>query len=59
MSTTIKMFLKKKFPILKLFSFLLLSPVIFLVLNLMLNTILNLGTYFGTFLRYVYEFIVY
>ena len=35
------------------------SPVILTVLNLFLSTIFNIGTYVGTFLRYLGNFIVY
>lgn len=35
------------------------SPVILTVLNLFLSTIFNIGTYIGTFFRYVATFIIY
>ena len=45
--------------IIKTILFILCSPIILTVLNYVLNTILNLGLYTGTFLRFLYDIVVY
>lgn len=45
--------------IIKTTLFILCLPISLTVLNYILNTILNLGTYTGTFLRFLYDIVVY
>lgn len=35
------------------------SPFCLVILNMLCNTLFNLGIYVGTFLRFLYNFIVY
>ena len=45
--------------IIKTTLFILCLPISLTVLNYILNTILNLGVYTGTFLRFLYDIVVY
>ena len=45
---------KKLFTIVEILIF----PVVMILLDIMIRTILNMGTYFGTFLRGVFEYFV-
>lgn len=58
MSVKIKKYLESSI-VVKIIFFILVCPFMLVFLNLVLETIFNLGTYFGTFLRYLFEFIAY
>ena len=45
--------------IVKVILFILLSPFIAMFLTLILKTLFNLGTYLGTFLRFLFDIVVY
>jgi len=54
-----KTFILEYQKIIKTIIFITSLPIILTVLNYLLNTILNLGIYTGTFLRFLYELVVY
>ena len=44
--------------ILKVSLIIILMPIYLLIIRIYLNSLVNLGTYFGTFLRYLYKIVV-
>jgi len=52
-----QLFVKQK--VIRTIGFIICSPFVLTILNLLLQTLFNLGIYTGTFLRFLYEFVVY
>ena len=59
MPIKIKKCIESNINIIKIVSFILLSPFIAMFLTLVLETIFNLGIYLGTFFRFLFDFIAY
>lgn len=55
----LKLFMSKQKNIIKNILLLLCFPFCLIILNMLLNTLFNLGVYTGTFLRFLYSFVVY
>lgn len=58
MPNKIKKFYYKHGNSLKTIGIIAIAPFCLVIINLMNSTIFNLGIYTGTFIRYLYEFIV-
>ena len=59
MSFKIKLFYQEHNKLINIFLFIISLPFVLVFINYFSETLYNLGTYFGTFLRHLYDIVVY